>query len=292
MGRRRLTPRWWSSTPAQVSYIPVALLRVGLTIIPLDSPSTTMPSSSSGDPDDHRSAEVARSGAWDHSGAALQPTDGRSVRPLDPPFHSVPWKAASPGNGRAAVTAFVTMLAAKEQVSASTQTQALSAVVFLYRAVLRKDIGELAGIPRARASTHVPVVLGAQDIRRILDALDGVPRLAAMLLYGAGLRLQECLELRGIARKGPRSGLWAGGVAGSACAEVSRGAGGMAVAVRFSGGEDLSEPAVWASVAFSSARIGDSASGDRRSAASWRYGAGDVSHVSTLVCDAPAGVGQ
>jgi integron integrase len=98
--------------------------------------------------------------------------------------------------GEPQVTAFVTMLAAKEQVSASTQTQALSAVVFLYRAVLRKDIGELAGIPRARASTHVPVVLGAPDVRRVLDALEGVPRLAAMLLYGAGLRLQECLELR------------------------------------------------------------------------------------------------
>ncbi len=98
--------------------------------------------------------------------------------------------------GEPQVTAFLTMLASKERVSASTQTQALSALVFLYRAVLRQEIGDLAGIPRARASTHVPVVLGAPDVRRVLDALDGVPRLVASLLYGAGLRLQECLEMR------------------------------------------------------------------------------------------------
>lgn len=98
--------------------------------------------------------------------------------------------------GEPQVTAFVTMLASKERVSASTQTQALSALVFLYRAVLRQEIGELSGIPRARASTHVPVVLGAPDVRRVLDVMDGVPRLVASLLYGAGLRLQECLEMR------------------------------------------------------------------------------------------------
>lgn len=98
--------------------------------------------------------------------------------------------------GEPQVTAFLTMLASKERVSASTQTQALSAVVFLYRAVLRQEIGELAGVPRARASTHVPVVLGVPDVRKMLDALNGVPRLVASLLYGAGLRLQESLEMR------------------------------------------------------------------------------------------------
>lgn len=98
--------------------------------------------------------------------------------------------------GEPQVTAFLTMLASKELVSASTQTQALSAVVFLYRAVLRQEIGELAGVPRARASTHVPVVLGVPDVRKVLDALNGVPRLVASLLYGAGLRVQESLEMR------------------------------------------------------------------------------------------------
>ncbi len=98
--------------------------------------------------------------------------------------------------GAPEVTAFVSMLASKARVSASTQTQALSAVLFLYRAVLRQEIGELAGIPRARASTHVPVVLGVADVRKVLGEMDGAPRLVASLLYGAGLRLQECLELR------------------------------------------------------------------------------------------------
>jgi integron integrase len=98
--------------------------------------------------------------------------------------------------GEPHVTAFVTMLASKERVSAPTQTQALSALIFMYRSVLRQEIGELPDIPRARASTHVPVVLGAPDVRRVLNALDGVPRLVASLLYGAGLRLQECLEMR------------------------------------------------------------------------------------------------
>jgi len=98
--------------------------------------------------------------------------------------------------GEPQVTAFLTMLATKERVSASTQTQALSALVFLYRAVLRMEIGELAGVPKARSSTHVPVVLGVPDVRRVLDVMNGAPRLAATLLYGAGLRLQECLELR------------------------------------------------------------------------------------------------
>ena len=94
------------------------------------------------------------------------------------------------------VTAFLTWLAVERGVSASTQTQALSAVLFLYRAVLKQDIGEVASVPRARASQHVPVVLGAADVRRVLEALEGVPRLVVTLLYGAGLRLQESLELR------------------------------------------------------------------------------------------------
>jgi len=98
--------------------------------------------------------------------------------------------------GAPAVTAFLTALAVERQVSASTQTQALSAVLFLYRAVLKQDIGEIAGVPRARASQHVPVVLGASDVRRVLAQLEGVPRLVVTLLYGAGLRLQESLELR------------------------------------------------------------------------------------------------
>lgn len=94
------------------------------------------------------------------------------------------------------VTAFLTSLAVRDRVSASTQTQALSAVVFLYRVVLRLDLGELASVPRARPSTHVPVVLSPGDVRKVLAVLCGAPKIVASLLYGAGLRLQECLELR------------------------------------------------------------------------------------------------
>lgn len=98
--------------------------------------------------------------------------------------------------GEAEITAFVGMLAERQGVAASTQTQAMSAVLFLYRAVLGRDIGVLSNVPRAKMSTHVPVVLSVGDVRRVLAALDGTPRLVASLLYGAGLRLQEALELR------------------------------------------------------------------------------------------------
>lgn len=87
-------------------------------------------------------------------------------------------------------------MAVRDRVSASTQNQALSALLFLYKAVLRLELGGIEQAPRARTPHHVPVVLSVADVRRVLQALSGVPRLAASLLYGSGLRLQECLELR------------------------------------------------------------------------------------------------
>lgn len=81
-------------------------------------------------------------------------------------------------------------------MSASTQNQALSGLLFLYRAVLGQDIGEISDVPRARTVHHVPVVLSVGDVRKVLVELSGMPKLVASLLYGAGLRLQECLELR------------------------------------------------------------------------------------------------
>lgn len=98
--------------------------------------------------------------------------------------------------GAAEVTAFLTWLAVEQQMAASTQNQALSAILFLYRDVLHLDIGELAPVPRARTPVTVPVVLSLEEVRTVLCHLSGVPRLVASLLYGAGLRLQECLELR------------------------------------------------------------------------------------------------
>ena len=91
---------------------------------------------------------------------------------------------------------FVTELAVRRQVSASTQTQALSALIFLYREVLHLDQGDLGGLIRAKQPTRLPVVLAREEVRSLLDRLDGTPRLVCTLLYGSGLRLLEALELR------------------------------------------------------------------------------------------------
>jgi integron integrase len=98
--------------------------------------------------------------------------------------------------GAPEISGFLTWLAGELQVAASTQNQALSGVLFLYREVLHQEIGAIELVPRARTPTHVPVVLSPSEVRQVLDQLTGVQQIIAMLLYGAGLRLQECLELR------------------------------------------------------------------------------------------------
>jgi integron integrase len=98
--------------------------------------------------------------------------------------------------GAAEIAAFLTWLAVDQQVAASTQNQALSGVLFLYKAVLRLEIGDVVVPPRARLPSRVPVVLTPSEVRAVIDRLKDVPQLVVMLLYGAGLRLQECLELR------------------------------------------------------------------------------------------------
>ncbi|MGH7534618.1 MAG: integron integrase [Gemmatimonadales bacterium] len=98
--------------------------------------------------------------------------------------------------GEPDIERFLSDLAELSRVSASTQTQALSALLFLYRDVLHRPPSQLQGLVRARRPERVPVVLGREEVRLILRTLEGTPRLAAMLLYGAGLRLLECLELR------------------------------------------------------------------------------------------------
>jgi integrase len=94
------------------------------------------------------------------------------------------------------ITAFLSWLATDRHVSASTQNQALNALLFLYRAVLHRELEPFQGIVRARTPVRLPVVLTRDEVRRVLASLDGVPRLVAALLYGSGLRLLECLELR------------------------------------------------------------------------------------------------
>ena len=94
------------------------------------------------------------------------------------------------------INAFLTHLAIKERVSASTQNQALSALLFLYRHVLDRDIGDLGEVIRARKPVRVPVVMTRDEVRTVLTHLTGDKWLMASLMYGAGLRLMECLRLR------------------------------------------------------------------------------------------------
>lgn len=96
----------------------------------------------------------------------------------------------------AEVNAFLTHLAVEERVSASTQNQALSAVLFLYRHVIRREIGELQEVVRARRPERLPVVLTRDEVRAILAVLEGDMWLMASLMYGTGMRLNECLQLR------------------------------------------------------------------------------------------------
>ncbi len=96
----------------------------------------------------------------------------------------------------AEINAYVTYLAVDRDVSASTQTQALSAILFLYRHVLGEPVGELGGLVRARRSEHLPVVMTRGEARAVLAELSGESLLMASLLYGSGLRLTECLRLR------------------------------------------------------------------------------------------------
>jgi integrase len=98
--------------------------------------------------------------------------------------------------GAAEVAAFLTSLAVQGKVAASTQNQALSALLFLYREVLGIDLPWLDEVVRAKRPVHLPVVLTREEVRAVLQRLDGVPRLMAVLLYGAGLRLLECCRLR------------------------------------------------------------------------------------------------
>lgn len=98
--------------------------------------------------------------------------------------------------GAEEIVAFLTHLAVHRKVSSSTQNQALSAILFLYRKVLRRDVQQLEGIVRAKRSRRVPVVLSRDEVRSLLAAIRGTDRLIASLLYGAGLRLRETLALR------------------------------------------------------------------------------------------------
>ena len=94
------------------------------------------------------------------------------------------------------VTAFLSALAVRDRVASSTQNQALAALLFLYRVVLDRDVPWLDDVVRAKRTPRLPVVLARDEVAAVLAALEPDRRLIATLLYGAGLRLLECLRLR------------------------------------------------------------------------------------------------
>lgn len=94
------------------------------------------------------------------------------------------------------VNQFLTHLAINEKVSASAQNQALSALLFLYRHVLDRKLGQQGTVIRARKSKRLPVVLTRDEVRAVFNKLHGEQRLIAVLMYGTGMRLLECLRLR------------------------------------------------------------------------------------------------
>lgn len=92
------------------------------------------------------------------------------------------------------IRSFLTHLAVEGNVAASTQNQALCAILFLYRDVIKTEIPFIEGIERAQRKKKLPVVLTRGESRSILDAMSGIHRLMASLLYGSGMRLNECLR--------------------------------------------------------------------------------------------------
>ena len=98
--------------------------------------------------------------------------------------------------GAAEVEAFLTYLAVKQNVAASTQNQALNALLFLYKQVLEMELPLLRHVKRAKRSERLPVVFSKTEIKSIMANLDGVYWVMGQILYGGGLRLMECVRLR------------------------------------------------------------------------------------------------
>lgn len=94
------------------------------------------------------------------------------------------------------VAAFLNHLAVRRRVSASTQSQALNALIFLYESVLEQPLGHIAGLSRVQRRHRVPVVLTVDEVQTILSEMRGTTRLMAELMYGTGLRVSECVTLR------------------------------------------------------------------------------------------------
>jgi integron integrase len=98
--------------------------------------------------------------------------------------------------GGAEIHHFLSHLAINKRVAASTQNQALNAIVFLYRKVVKKEPGDFSDFPRARRPKRLPTVLSRQDVQALLSRVDGAEGLLARLIYGTGMRVSEALRLR------------------------------------------------------------------------------------------------
>jgi integron integrase len=98
--------------------------------------------------------------------------------------------------GEPEISRFLSYLAVSDHVTASTQNQALSALLFLYRNVLEMAFPALDNVVRAKRAKRLPVVMTRAEVKAVLSRLHGTPRLVATILYGSGMRLMECLRLR------------------------------------------------------------------------------------------------
>jgi integron integrase len=98
--------------------------------------------------------------------------------------------------GEEEIAAFLNHLATTQSVGASTQNQALHSLLFLYRFVLRRELGLVPGLAPAKRGRRLPIVLSVSEVRAILSHMRGILRLCASLMYGGGLRLAECTSLR------------------------------------------------------------------------------------------------
>ncbi len=98
--------------------------------------------------------------------------------------------------GKEEIQKFLNYLAIERHVSSSTQNQALQAILFLYKKIIKKEVGWLDDIKHVKRIKHLPVVFSRGEAAAILNSLDGVPKLIVSLLYGTGMRINECLRLR------------------------------------------------------------------------------------------------
>ncbi len=98
--------------------------------------------------------------------------------------------------GEKEISAYISHLAVNRNVAASTQNQALNAIVFLYKQVLKRELGDFGSMERAKRPKRLPTVLTKNEADLVLTVMSGKNALMAKLLYGCGLRLMECLRLR------------------------------------------------------------------------------------------------